>query len=313
MDNNLIKTGDIIEPLIPTTLCEICYESRELQNLQCKHSFCILCLKLYLKDKVLDGNVLIIKCPKTDCRCRIRQGIIRDLLDDEWFEKYLLMHEKNTKERIINFRRCPQKNCQGFDEFKGDNKLVCGYCKIEFCFLCSKNWNEVQCRNTLRFNGKEFSKWVKDKKIILCKKCRLPVKRIRSCDMTKGIRYDFRFCWLCEQSMSYLEENNYLYSEEYNDEYNDEWFIILVLLFLPLSFLLLIFIIAVIYVINYSTYGVKNRPFLGSSISKEFLLVVSFILSPVLMILSLAVIPVLALVLGPYLFHVMIMVHAPYT
>ena len=296
MDNNLITAGDANEPLIPANLCEICYESRELQDLQCSHGFCTACLRLYFKDKVLDGNVLVVKCPKTECLAPVHQETIRDLLDEEWFERYLLMYERKSKESNIYFRWCPQRNCQGFDEFKGDNKLVCGACKSEFCFLCSEEWHQGRCKNPFGANGKEFYEWARDKNVKLCPQCRLPVEKNGGCPNMNCTKCGFGFCWLCMQSTSDHDSESCF---RHSQGFNMHWFMILMLVFLPLSFVFSYFVLAVIYILNLRESGNLNHPVLRSSAYRYSMLVASFIFSPVFMALGLALIPVLTLIIVP--------------
>lgn len=297
MDDILMIPGDITEPLISINSCQICYESKEIEHLTCSHGFCIECLELYLKDKVLDGKVLIMKCPVTECLVPMNQEMIRRLLDDEWYEKYSFIREKKIKESNIYFRWCPERNCSGSDEFKGNNKLVCGVCKNEFCFLCSEKWHKGKCKNLFGVNGKEFTGWAREKNVKLCPQCRMPVEKNGGCENMNCTKCGLGFCWLCMQSTLV---HNYDNCFRYSQGFNVYWFMCLALLFLPLSFLFAYFLALLFLFINIEFNGNENDPVIKSlQTNKYLLLIVSFILSPILIILSLALVPVLILLIAP--------------
>lgn len=56
-----------VEPPMPEILCNICYVlSRNYCEEDCGHSFCLECLKGYLRENLRSGNY-IIKCPEYEC------------------------------------------------------------------------------------------------------------------------------------------------------------------------------------------------------------------------------------------------------
>mmetsp|Transcript_22508 Transcript_22508/g.22229 ORF Transcript_22508/g.22229 Transcript_22508/m.22229 type:complete len:102 (+) Transcript_22508:347-652(+) len=72
-------------------VCGICFERirNEWKHPECEiHIFCEDCIKMYLKTKINDSQVLKIPCPGENCKNLFTDEMIQDIIDPDLFEKY---------------------------------------------------------------------------------------------------------------------------------------------------------------------------------------------------------------------------------
>ena len=69
-----------MEQRIPEILCNICYNvSASYCEEVCGHTFCLDCMKGYVRENQSSGNFMI-KCPEYDCPNHVTIEVIRTVL-----------------------------------------------------------------------------------------------------------------------------------------------------------------------------------------------------------------------------------------
>lgn len=194
-----MENSNLLVPFLPKDdLCPICF-SNNLTYLitPCSHYFCIPCLSLYLQIKITEGQVLKIQCPSQNCPTLLTQNQIESLISKDLFEKYRNFHSKFSLESNINFRWCPQKNCEGFAMYTSSNLLTCNHCSYEFCFLCAESWHfGKKCLQDDSF----FLNWAKKKKVKKCPNCKMNTEKAGGCSHITCTKCSIDWCWLCGNS-----------------------------------------------------------------------------------------------------------------
>lgn len=233
---------ELEKPLLETNyLCTICCSSISDSTLPCGHSFCRNCIVQYLHGRILDGEVLEIRCPTISCS-NLDQDSIKIYISEEMFNKYKEFVRRKLMESDVNFRWCPQKNCKGFDIYESSNKLTCQDCSYSFCFLCADSWHDGPCK-ALKTSG--FTLWSRKKKVKFCPVCRVRTEKNGGCPSMTCRKCHTSWCWLCEKPNNNHDGFKCLVGEKW---YNPNFLIVLALSLAPLTMLympLILFIIIV--------------------------------------------------------------------
>jgi hypothetical protein len=120
-DSNVVKINveekdDIILKLNVDS-CPICF-AEILPNLsyilKCQHKFCKECMISYLEEEIKNSRVKYIKCPDVKCENKFEDSTIKELVNDEYFKKYLkfLQREKIKDDKTLV--TCPITDCEGY-------------------------------------------------------------------------------------------------------------------------------------------------------------------------------------------------------
>ena len=164
----------------------------------------------YLQTRINEGKVLTMPC--TGCGTEISNKNIKRIITKELYTKYQQFRFLAQLRSEPDCRWCPKRNCGngviGDRNNQDFPKLKCNQCFTEFCFNCSLKWHEnISCdkqrkRKEKRENNfnkraiKKNKKWMKENKLIKCKRCGQGVQKIDGCNhMTCTCGYEF--CWLC--------------------------------------------------------------------------------------------------------------------
>ena len=178
---------------IKSSTCSICEENTsDIQLNNCLHSFCSSCIAIYASIKIQEGEVLYLKCPALECSQLLDPEQIKSLLPD-LYSKYEAFKQSKMSESNVDFRWCPQLNCQGSDIKQNSNHLTCQICKTSFCFLCCEGWHEGKCENLQK---------LKKKNLKPCPRCSVLIEKTQGCPEISCAKCKFRFCWICSQSMT---------------------------------------------------------------------------------------------------------------
>lgn len=138
-------------------LCQICYEEYNIELIESKciitnQKYCQNCLKLYLENKINDGQVLSgnqIKCPCSNINCNniIQNDVIIKLFQDNQdiinkFHQFSLNIEiASDNTRVF----CPNKQCGAVVNVKSSwlKNATCNSCNLKFCTLCKETHNPL--------------------------------------------------------------------------------------------------------------------------------------------------------------------------
>ncbi|OMJ80940.1 hypothetical protein SteCoe_18702 [Stentor coeruleus] len=243
--------SELERPLLETNnLCEICCCNIADSKLSCGHSFCRNCITQYINGKIMDGEVLEIRCPTISCYI-LDQNSIKIYISEEMFDKYKEFIHRKHMESDVNFRWCPQKNCKGFDIYESSNKLTCQDCSYSFCFLCADSWHDGQCK-ALKTSG--FLFWSRKKKVKFCPVCRVRTEKNGGCPSMTCRKCSTSWCWLCEKPNDNHDAFKCLVGEKW---YNPNFLIVLALALAPLT---LLYMPLIFFVILADAEELENNP-----------------------------------------------------
>ena len=197
-------------------ICRICFSNKiNPQNkaqISCGHFFCDNCIKTYLTNKIINGQVLDIKCLLGGCPKRYTDEEIQANVTDEVYKKYKKF--RNIQIKLCNpnkiYINCPFPDCEEIVDCTNPESdfVECNNHHI-FCYKCHKLGKhekgkclndemillqEIQNKNK---NGNNFKQ---------CPKCNIIIEKNEGCNQMHCINCGYDFCWLCLKKYT---ENHY--------------------------------------------------------------------------------------------------------
>jgi len=183
--------------------CGICFEKIDSPAnvaLKCGHYFCNDCWTDYLKEKIINANVIKILCMQHGCTTVLDSKFIKNILDgkNDLIEKYdKFLNRKQKLEQSDKFKNCPFPNCEGFAEKTGKSKYVKCNFGHEFCFECGNEpHGKKKCEEMI---DKEFEEWRSHKIVKRCPCCRMWTEKNEGCNHMTCVECKFQWCWLCQK------------------------------------------------------------------------------------------------------------------
>jgi hypothetical protein len=247
--------------------CEICYQNQLDTVLSCNHSFCNSCIKSFVLIKILEGDVLDLRCP--NCYIPMTSDDIRSLVPEETFKKFQNFISVKELLKDKNVRLCPQPDCRGFDVSSSSNRsLTCRLCRYQYCFDCCEPWHKGRCPKP---KDLKFQSWGKSQNMKLCPRCRCFVLRNGGCNHMTCSKCATPWCWICGQELSGHTTFNCLFGPKMFDLY---WRTIFFCLFFPVTFFYLFFFLVWYFI------EVNDVPFKCCTRFKGLNLGIAFLVSP---------------------------------
>ncbi|CAI2387205.1 unnamed protein product [Moneuplotes crassus] len=192
--------------------CKICLMEIEYQEAysidQCGHLFHKDCLEMHLTTSI-DQNKIPIQCPIEDCNLELGMATFKDLLDENYIERFNLFSFKlGVQKQAQNFINCPSDNCEYvfcLDDEDEKGYFQCPMCTKEYCIDCETKWHPgMTCAKNKELNGSEKLD-INDKKAIdfalkenmkRCPQCKIWVYKITGCN-AMTCRCGASFCYHC--------------------------------------------------------------------------------------------------------------------
>jgi IBR domain, a half RING-finger domain len=140
---------------------------------------------------------------------------LKELCGEALYKKYEEFYSKKSLEADINFRWCPQRNCDGFSLRTVNNKLDCNKCFYEFCFLCAEPWHFEKPCSTV--GDKSFLKWVSSKRVKKCPNCYMIIQKDGGCPHMSCSKCNYSWCWLCGKSFENHSEFGCMFGNTWMD------------------------------------------------------------------------------------------------
>ena len=197
-------------------VCRICFSNKvnpnNIAQISCGHFFCDNCIKTYLTNKIINGQVLDIKCLLGGCPKRYSEEEIEANVEEEVFKKYKKF--KNIQIKLSNpnkiYVNCPFPDCEEIVDCTNPESefITCNNNHI-FCYKCHKlgkhpkgkclndEINLLQQIQNKNKNGKNFKQ---------CPKCQVIIEKNEGCNQMHCINCGYDFCWLC---LKRYTENHY--------------------------------------------------------------------------------------------------------
>lgn len=229
------------EPILPIILeCPICTELKSLiQPSNCGHYFCDECIRSYLELKILEADVVSIKCP--ECLQVYSENDIYPYVTEDLLIKYNRFVEVKRAEENLWVKWCPKADCSGYDVASPKNyKLICNSCNHKYCYKCSQPWHNSRCKIKKDVN---FELWAMGNNVKICPRCKNHVQKNGGCPHMSCPRCNHRWCWICGGDYSSPSHNGFtcMLGTSYFDLY---WGIIFLLILapvlIPFAFLLMV-------------------------------------------------------------------------
>lgn len=182
--------------------CEI-VEASESCALLCNHRFCHDCWRSYLTMKINEGEVVRINCPAVSCRHVIPDEVVKKLVTEDIFKKYLRFVTRSFVEDNTHFTWCPAPRCgNAITTDMLHNQIVHCTCGFRFCFSCHHEAHTpASCEQIKQWMKKcnddsETGNWLgsntKD-----CPRCQVSVEKNGGCNHMTCRQCTHEWCWLC--------------------------------------------------------------------------------------------------------------------
>ena len=197
-------------------VCRICFSNQvnpqNIAQISCGHFFCDNCIKTYLTNKIMNGQVLDIKCLLGGCPKRYNDEEIQANVTEEIFKKYKKF--RNIQIKLCNpnkiYINCPFPDCEEIVDCTNPESdfVECNNHHI-FCYKCHKLGKhekgkclndevllleEIQNKNK---NGNNYKQ---------CPKCHIIIEKNEGCNQMHCVNCGYDFCWLC---LKHYTQNHY--------------------------------------------------------------------------------------------------------
>uniref|UniRef100_A0A0K2T335 RBR-type E3 ubiquitin transferase n=1 Tax=Lepeophtheirus salmonis TaxID=72036 RepID=A0A0K2T335_LEPSM len=196
-------------------LCCLCLWENQTEKfkslMNCSHSFCFECLKIYARTEIQDGRVSL-KCPK--CPESMHPNDVETCVDGN--TKLLSLYESLTLRKVLScdpdVRWCPAPDCVYAVIAAGCAscpKISCEWCPASFCYHCKAEWHPNQtCDDAARSSSRRCvsSSTTSLSDVKSCPRCSVLIVKMDdgSCNHMTCSVCEAEFCWLCMKEISSL-------------------------------------------------------------------------------------------------------------
>ncbi|OMJ95579.1 hypothetical protein SteCoe_998 [Stentor coeruleus] len=147
--------------------CGICMGQYKIENgitLDCDHRYCEECMKQYFTERINSSNVSDKEFVCPDCQNPVEHNIIRGVVGEVLYEKYLNFAFRNWKPEEGNILKfCAF--CDGAAEIPADLKVFkCPKCKKTYCPQCNqKHDKKITCDDFAQMGEEEKKEYNQEK------------------------------------------------------------------------------------------------------------------------------------------------------
>jgi len=185
--------------------CGICFDDLpgdKIHNAPCGHFYCVDCLRMHYKVKIMDGDVLRLPCVEPGCDREIKDEEILKFCDEEMTAKFNKFKEHRLIMLKDNARFCPKPGCKGWMiGSKWRPKCTCPVCGYQMCWKCQKDWHgfngPLQFSRCVQHHDAAFLAFTLGHDIQSCPKCKVRVWKNGGCNHMTCRYCKYEFCWLC--------------------------------------------------------------------------------------------------------------------
>lgn len=147
--------------------CGICMGKYKIDigiTLDCDHRYCEECMKQYFTERISSSNVSEKEFVCPDCQNPVEHNIIRGVVGDTLYEKYLNFAFRNWRPEEGNILKyCAF--CEGAAEIQAESKYFkCPKCKRAYCPQCNQEHDQkIDCDDYAQMKEEEKKHPVKEK------------------------------------------------------------------------------------------------------------------------------------------------------
>ncbi|XP_022318824.1 E3 ubiquitin-protein ligase RNF14-like [Crassostrea virginica] len=208
--------------------CRICFTQQPGSSFHrlrpCKHHFCRECVGEYCRTHIVDGNVLNLNCPETDCKSEIPPPVVSLNLTPEELERYETLSLRKGLDCMGDVVWCPR--CQNpvivESVEKESRQGHCLTCVFTFCTQCQEPWHQGRCYsdimeelgNNIRRQEqqaqlqKKLDKEARKREEMLsrkvieetsrpCPSCKMDISKMSGCNKVTCGYCQRSMCWAC--------------------------------------------------------------------------------------------------------------------
>lgn len=201
-------------------ICRICFSEKvNKENIcqkTCGHFFCDVCIKRHIETKIINGQVLSIKCLMGGCPKQYSDDEIQRTIDEKLYYKYIKF--KNEQIKLNNpdkhYVHCPHVDCDEIvDCDEAETEFVTCSKGHLFCYKCHKEGkhkpgecedNELQLLKQIQKENKDGLNFKQ------CPQCHVIIEKNEGCNQMHCISCGYDFCWLCLKQ--YTDDHYALYN-----------------------------------------------------------------------------------------------------
>ena len=235
-------------------ICHICYSNKinpyNIAQISCGHYFCNSCIQTYLTSKIVNGEVLNIRCLLGGCPKIYSEEEIKVNVDEKTFKKYkkFLNIQIKLNNPDKNYVYCPFPDCEELvdaDE-SDDDFLECNKGHI-FCSKCHQlgRHKKGKCKNDelvlLHQIQNDNKNGINYKQ---CPKCHVIIEKNMGCNQMHCINCGYNFCWLCLKKYS---SNHYSMYNVSRCPWNEVFIILYINIILNIKFIYKLILIIIIF------------------------------------------------------------------
>jgi len=186
--------------------CLVCctdMEPNECCAMTCGHVVCRDCWSSYLTMKITEGEVYRISCPASGCNLNVPDELVKKLVDQVVFQKYLRFVTKSFVEDNSMITWCPFPRCaNAITSAMVKGQIVqCG-CGYRFCFSCHHEAHSpASCDQVRQWSRKcnddsETGHWL-GANTKGCPRCNVFVEKNGGCNHMTCRQCSYEWCWMC--------------------------------------------------------------------------------------------------------------------
>ena len=192
-------------------ICPICCNNEinknNISQEHCQHKFCDECINTYITRKIINGEVLEIKCIMAGCTHKYSQEEIKENVTKEIFAKYKNFYRiqkklKNPDKKYIN---CPFIDCEELVDCTNinDGNVTCdkGHIFCRKCFKIGGHQNSICNKEDINLTFFKELKKNNSRGVSIrykqCPECQILIEKIDGCNQMKCLNCGYIFCWLC--------------------------------------------------------------------------------------------------------------------
>ncbi len=191
--------------------CQICFDSKQLQKLNCGHEFCGECLNGMLDTAIRDKSSNALKCPTPNCAKAFEPKDI-NTINKAKAVQILDIQAREAMAKDNNIKHCPTPDCpySFVNDANRAETIRCEQCRKEYCSNClTQHAQKVSCEQAKKDSAAERAtqQW-KDANTKQCPQCKKNIQKDGGCMHMTCAQCHYEFCWNCMKRWNAYEHPN---------------------------------------------------------------------------------------------------------